>query len=966
MADGQATVLLRHLRQLAKPHSFTQASDRELLRHFATHHDEAAFTALVRRHGPLVLRVCQRVLHHRQDAEDAFQATFLLLARKATSAHWHESVANWLYGVAHHVALKARAAAARRAAHESRARSLPAADPLAEITLRELQGVLAEELARLPAKYRAPLILCCLEGTARDEAAQQLGWTLQTVKSRLEYGRELLRARLARRGLTLGAALAGTTLTQGNAPALSAALVKSTGKAAGLLAAGKTAAGVFSAEVASLMEGMSKTLGPSKVRLAAVFLLVAGIVAAGAGALTRRETAAQPVRTPQETPKPPAKAPPVANEKADKPAREAAGDHQGDSVTVRGRVLDPDGKPFAGAKLYLWLDYNVEKAIPPKVRATSGPDGRFRFAFAKQDIADIEEHWVNARAEPWRWAKLIAGARGYGCGWADIGREEKREMILRLVPDDVPVKGRVLDLQGRPVVGARVWLKNIESWYRPNWEGLPGTLTTDKDGRFVLTGVGRERKLTLGIAGPAIERKSVELAAKPPAGGKPADGVNVEVVVGPTKPVEGIVRARDTGKPLAGVEVFGVPGTSNGMIQDHQGVRAMTDAGGRYRLLGLPKAGQYDVLVFPKPGRQGYLSSSKLVATSEGLKPLTVDFDLRRGVSVRFRLIDKETRRVVRGNVQYTPAKTNPLWPEAVAPYHPGLILPPRVWFPGYTSDKDGFIQFVAYPGHGAIFAHAGWGTHPFLKARLDPEDAKKGYHPLSKGEPNNGFLDIVDGYRVIDTDKTDEPLTFDIELTRGRTLKGTLVGPDAKPITGAAAYGITFDASALRPDTLQQTPLEQQVLKTDAFTALGHYPREQRTLSFGHKDCKLVGYVVVNGTEDGPLTVRLEAWGALTGRVVDERGRPVAGALLRLHYPELPRPGLLWRDLEFRADAHGRFRVECLLPRQEHGLSVAGDAKRQLTPAAPEKLQKLSVPAGGVKDLGDVIVKTTPVKKAQ
>src|SRR5262249_56482718 len=136
------------------------------------------------------------------------------------------------------------------------------------------------------------------------------------------------------------------------------------------------------------------------------------------------------------------------------------------------------------------------------------------------------------------------------------------------------------------------------------------------------------------------------------------------------------------------------------------------------------------------------------------------------------------------------------------------------------------YIQFVAYPGHGVIYATAGWGGEGYLKARLDPADEKKGYYPLGKGEPNNGFIHIVNGYRVIDTDKTDEPLTFDIELTRGRTLKGALVGPDAKPVAGATAYGLTFDAAA-PGRTDRDPPLAQATLKTDGFTALGLYPQE-------------------------------------------------------------------------------------------------------------------------------------------
>src|SRR5207237_656865 len=146
-----------------------------------------------------------------------------------------------------------------------------------------------------------------------------------------------------------------------------------------------------------------------------------------------------------------------------------------------------------------------------------------------------------------------------------------------------------------------------------------------------------------------------------------------------------------------------------------------------------------------------------------------------------------------------------------------------------------------------------------------DPADAAKGHYPLDKGEPANGFLDINNGYRRIDPDVArDKELTFDIFFTRGKELKGTLLGPDGKPVSGATAHGTTFDASTLRPDELRQTPLGPEVLKTAAFTARGLYPGEPRTLSFVHKERKLIGHVVINGKEKGPLTVQLRPWGAL------------------------------------------------------------------------------------------------------
>src|SRR5262249_31655390 len=166
----------------------------QLLERFALQREDAAFTALVRRHGPLVLGVCRRILHNWHDAEDAFQATFLVLARKAGSITKQESVASWLYQVAYRTAVRARARTARRQEREQRAGTPEADGTLAEVTGRELVAVLDEELYQLPQRYRAPLVLCYLQGRTRDQAARQLGWSLRALKHLLERARQRLRA----------------------------------------------------------------------------------------------------------------------------------------------------------------------------------------------------------------------------------------------------------------------------------------------------------------------------------------------------------------------------------------------------------------------------------------------------------------------------------------------------------------------------------------------------------------------------------------------------------------------------------------------------------------------------------------------------------------------------------------------------------------------------------------------------
>src|SRR5262245_48989275 len=195
MPSRPLATIVRQVRSLsAAPHAGAQ-TDAELLRAFTASSDPAAFAALVQRHGPLVLAVCRRVLHQLQDAEDAFQATFLVLARKAASVSQHASLSGWLHGVAHRIALNARRAAARRRRHEGQAKSMHPPTPAWEAAWREVQLLLDEEVQRLPEKYREPFVLCCLESQSCAEAARRVGVKERAARSRLAEARRRLDAR---------------------------------------------------------------------------------------------------------------------------------------------------------------------------------------------------------------------------------------------------------------------------------------------------------------------------------------------------------------------------------------------------------------------------------------------------------------------------------------------------------------------------------------------------------------------------------------------------------------------------------------------------------------------------------------------------------------------------------------------------------------------------------------------------
>ncbi len=189
MPPTSLSAVVRQARKLAAPGDPAAAPDAELLDRFRVRGDEAAFSALVRRHGPLVLGVCRRVLHHHQDAEDAFQATFLVLVSKAASIKSRTLLPNWLYRVAYRVSMRARIQGARRRVREGQGGEMALAAAKSETTDTELRPLLHEELNRLPEKYRLPILLCYLQGKAHEEAARQLAWPIGTVKGRLARAR---------------------------------------------------------------------------------------------------------------------------------------------------------------------------------------------------------------------------------------------------------------------------------------------------------------------------------------------------------------------------------------------------------------------------------------------------------------------------------------------------------------------------------------------------------------------------------------------------------------------------------------------------------------------------------------------------------------------------------------------------------------------------------------------------------
>jgi RNA polymerase sigma factor (sigma-70 family) len=385
MADVALAGVVQEIRRLATAPEVRDRSDQDLLGEFQARRDQAAFAVLVERHGPLVLRICRHVLRHQQDAEDAFQATFLVLARRAGSIRKREALAAWLHGVAQRIAMQAKRTAARLRAREAQA-APPSRQSAPDESWRETQAVLHDEIERLPAIYRTPFVLCFLAGHGRAEVARQLGLKEGTVWSRLSTARERLRTRLARRGIELGAVLAAAQIADAGAQAaLPAHLAAATLRAA-------AAATAVPAHVAVLVQASLRSVTALKTKIGAIIFLLVGVI--GAGALV----ASAPPASQPDTERPIHNAAVALDQGAADQDPKERGDRYGDPLpadalarlgTIRFRngsavfttQFSPDGKSLllGGTSLALW-DTETGRKIrdfpTDSIRAALSPDGK--------------------------------------------------------------------------------------------------------------------------------------------------------------------------------------------------------------------------------------------------------------------------------------------------------------------------------------------------------------------------------------------------------------------------------------------------------------------------------------------------------------------------------------------------------------------------------------------------------------
>jgi RNA polymerase sigma factor (sigma-70 family) len=900
--------------------------DGELLRRFARDDDQAAFAAVVRRHTPLVLGVCRRVLPTAQDAEDACQAVFLVLARKAGSVCWRPSAAGWLYAVARKVAGNARVAARRRTRREAAAAGPAAVMPVDRMTGRELLMALDAELDRLPPRYRDPLVLCFLQGRTRDEAAAHLGIPLATLHTRIDRGRKRLAAALTRRGMTLGAGLLALVAA---APAGAA----STRMANAVLAAVR---GNIPKAVADLSRAVAPSGTGMKLVCLATTLFGAAVLVAGAVS----PTAAGP---PPDKPVPARAAPEASKE----PAPE-------EDVSFSGRVVDADGRPVAGVTVHVIPRHGQPDAFEPVTApAATDRDGRYVVRVPKARLTDP----VSGDDLP---ALALATAAGFFPGWTADAADGR----IVLARADARVAGRITDLEGRPVAGATV---TVGAVYAPaggtldSWvdtlrrdreahstgnlgpaipaESLPGVrraATTDAAGRFEIPGYAKDRVVHAVVAGPAVATSDVGLltrdvgpaALTATSAGTSYYGTAGVIAVKPSRPIAGVVRDRRTGEPVAGVTVRSL--VMAGRHRLDTGLATTTSGkDGKFTLAGMPKGPGNTLLVVPGRG-QPYLVTGVEVPDPGGLDPVAVDVVLDRGILIEGVVRDLAGRPVPNVNVAYLANRFNDRVTQQRFGGRSGAAAP---------SDADGKFQVVGLPGTGYLVA-VGPGRSYLAATERAGDGSSETVQLDTVSYPVRA--DGLHAVYAIDVPRRAIGFRQNVVLERGANVAVAVVDRDGKPVPGCRCLwrraGEDWQDEA--------RPGEHRVEAVN--------PKQPRTVLVRHAGRNLVGVVSLpSGPGETTHRLVLQPGVTLTGRVLSDGDRARAGVSVSIFVrPSHDNAGdaQRFRDAgeKIVTDAAGRFRVPALVPGFTYEVSINGQFVADST-------FRLDAGATGTKDLGDL-----------
>jgi len=801
------------------------------------------------------------------------------------------------------MAKNAKRAAARRRGHEARVKATQPRDPALIAAWQEVQVLLNEEIARLPETLRAPFLLCCLENRSCAETACQLGVKEATVGVRLSRARKLLKEQLNLRGVSLTAVLAAIAIeADGVSAGVPMSVAISTARAASLMATSKAAAvEVISTKVVSLTEGMLKAMLMTNLKKTAALVLAVVIAVMGTGVLTYRTLAAgAPDRASVN--------PASRTSSSDEPKGVSGTPKESSAPTAHekvsafvGRVVAADGKAVAGADVALLgepksnpPDNNVGLGGKVLAHGRADADGKYRLSVARAALAD------------YRAVYAIAGKAGHGLAWAPAElKTPSQETVVRLAPEKV-VRGRLIDVQGQPAVGVRVSvltlsgsagkdsavIANVSS--PDGFPAWPGPATTGKDGKFTIAGLNPDLDGNLGIDGEEFNPAHAAIKA-----GKEIRNQEVNQTLTPARILEGVVTAKDTGKP--------VPKASVLCLEGGRPAYASTDEKGRYRLRvpvgegqGLPTG----VSAKPPEG-QPYLPGEAPLEWPQGAVKHRIDLALARGVFVRGTVTDAATGKPIAGA-------------KAIAVVTGGMFWSPDT--PRPTTRDDGAFVLVVPPSRRG---------HVLVKGPNNDYIAGEITSGELRGGKRNGHRNYPDAVIPFETKPQGMADTLDVtaKLRRGVTIRGKLLGPGDKPV----AHAVMVCWNHVENGGLWKGYIDVSVpVRDGTFELRGCDPEETYPVYFLDARNKLGATARLSAKEAAgkEVTVRLEPCGSAVLRFVDKEGKPLKG--FRATAFMVFRPGDKGTDADSdfldnvdtvnrgrarTADADGRYTLPVLIP---------------------------------------------------
>ncbi len=814
---------------------------------------------------------------------------------------------------------------------------------------REQAEAIHDEVNRLPRAFRLPLVLCCFEGLSLDEAARRLRCPAGTLHSRLARARERLRIRLKRRGVALPAALLTAALAPGYVSAsISPLLCDSTTRSAIQFAVRHAAAvGAMSAPSSALAQEVLLTMLLHKLRLTAIPLLVLAAVATGAGSLTHLLAMNdEPLKTPAgQQPRPATGSDRPAQALLPGPGR----------MFVTGAVLDPTGKPAArvpvdiiGRPRVAWVA--TREYVDPRVLIGKGEtdaDGRFRLDAAR------------TRADGFFEVYALASAPGFGLGWVPLNADAKQPAAeIRLRPEQV-IRGKLVDVQGQPAAGVelKVWsigrpnvpqakggYDGVNMGNPPPPEGLrvwPRNVVTDDQGRFEITGIGRNVTVGFNILDRRFASGGFQVRTDDLDGPK-----TVTEALLPAVTVEGRVLAADTGRPIpqALIEVgSGMAGGGSRFRADDQGhFTANVQLGQNYRIQAFPPEGQ------------PYLMGRVEFEWTKGAVKKEVDVKVPRGVVIHGKVVEVGTGRALPdASVQYIPMGNRPNL--SVASGSDTTV----------ASEKDGRYQITVQPGKGHLFVFG----HP-----SDYVYKAIGGRTIHSGQPG-GVRHYAHDIIPYDVKPGDQPHEMTAVLRPGKTVKGRVVGPTDQTVEHAMII------STLHIEHFHLKWRGDLTLHAcdGLFELHGVDPEKPTRVSFLDADHQWDVTVEISGKQAGEdALVRLQPCGQVRMRFVGPDGKPVMNVSSQLEILGTPGPddwdhrkesqAMLAADAAYMpavdrihygkgpfTDSEGRITLPALIPGATYRISDRSTVNDRDKGVQVRK--DFTVGPGETLDLGDLLI---------